>query len=199
MIEQCFKIKCTVKTIDPQKVATAYRKFTYTGRRFFFFIFKNWSIINLQYPVSFRCTAQWLVIHTHTPLNILWKDWCWSWNSNTLATWCKELTHWKRPWYWERLKAGGEGGDGGWDGWMASLTQWTWVWVNSGSYWWTGRPGLLQFIGSQRVRHDSNWSELNWYNTHAYIFFSLSDLGKDFLNKMYKATSLNEILKIEDF
>ena len=50
---------------------------------------------------------------------ISWKDWCWSWNSNTLATWCKELTHWKRPWFWERLKAGGEGDDRGWDGWLA--------------------------------------------------------------------------------
>ena len=60
-------------------------------------------------------------------LNIHWKDWCWSWNSNTLATWCEELTHWKRPWFCERLKAGGEGDDRGWDGWMASLTQWTWV------------------------------------------------------------------------
>ena len=56
-------------------------------------------------------------------LNIYWKDWCWSWSSNTLATWCKELTYWKRPWCWERLKAGGEGDDRGWDGWMASPTQ----------------------------------------------------------------------------
>ena len=55
--------------------------------------------------------------------NIHWKDWCWSWNSNTLATWYKELTHLKRPWCWERLKAGGEGDNRGWDGWMASLTQ----------------------------------------------------------------------------
>ena len=62
-----------------------------------------------------------------------WKDWCWSWNSNTLATWCEELTHWKRPWCWGRLKVG-EGDDRGWDGWMASLTRWTWVWVNSGSW-----------------------------------------------------------------
>ena len=78
-----------------------------------------------------------------------------------LATWCKELTHWKRPWCWERLKAGGEGDDRGWDGWMASPTQWTWVWVNSGSRWWTGRPGVLQSMGSQRVGHD--WAiELNW-------------------------------------
>ena len=77
-----------------------------------------------------------------------------------LATWCEELTHLKRPWCWERLKAGGEGVDRGWDGWMASLTQWTWVWVNSGSWWWTGRPRVLLFMGSQGVRHD--WAnELN--------------------------------------
>ena len=80
--------------------------------------------------------------------------WCWSWNSNTLATWCKELTHWKIPWCWERLRAGGEGDDRGWNGWMASLTQWTWVWLDSGCWWWTGRPGVLQSMGSQRVRHD---------------------------------------------
>ena len=89
-------------------------------------------------------------------LNIHWKDCCWSWNSNTLATWCEELTHLKRPWCWERLKAGGEGDERGWDVWMASLAQWTWVWVNSGSWWWTGRPGVLRSIWSQR--HD--WAEL---------------------------------------
>ena len=90
-----------------------------------------------------------------------WKDWCWSWSSNTLATSCKELTHLERPWCWERLKAEGEGDTRGWDGWMASLTQWTWVWVNSGSWWWTGRPGVLQSIGLQRVGR--NWAtELNW-------------------------------------
>ena len=66
-------------------------------------------------------------------LNTHWKDWCWSWNTNTSATWCEEMTHWKRPWCWERLKAGGEGDNRGWDGWMASPTQWPWVWVNSGS------------------------------------------------------------------
>ena len=60
-------------------------------------------------------------------LNIHWKDWCWSWSSNTLATWCEELTHWKTPWCWERLNAGGEGDNRGWDGWMASLTRWTWI------------------------------------------------------------------------
>ena len=78
-----------------------------------------------------------------------------------LASWCKEVTPWKRPWCWERLGAGGEGDDRGWDGWMASPNQWTWVWVNSGSWWWTGKPGVLQSMGSQRVGHD--WvTELNW-------------------------------------
>ena len=87
-------------------------------------------------------------------LNIHWKYWCWSWNSNTLATWCKELTNWKRPWCWERLKAGRKGDDRGWDGWMASPTQWTWVWVIFGSWWWTGKPGVLQSRGLQRVGQD---------------------------------------------
>ena len=96
-------------------------------------------------------------------------DWCWSWNSNTLATWCEELTHLKRPWCWERLRVGREGDKRAWDGWMASPTQWTWVLVDSRRWWWTGRPGMLQFIaGSQRVRH--NWAteltELNWCVIH---------------------------------
>ena len=74
---------------------------------------------------------------------------------------CEELTHWKRTWCWERLRAGGEGDDRRWDGWMAPPTQWTWVWVNSGSWWWTGRPGVLQSMGLERVEHD--WAtELNW-------------------------------------
>ena len=83
------------------------------------------------------------------------------WNSNTLATWFKELTHLKGPWYWERLKAGGEGDDRGWDGWIALLTQWTWVLVKFGSWWWTGRPAVLWSMRSKRVRYD--WAtELNW-------------------------------------
>ena len=81
--------------------------------------------------------------------------------NGTLTTSCKELTHWKRLWCWEGLGTGGEGDDRGWDGWMASLTRWTWVWVNSRSWWWTGRPGVLRFTGSQRVGQD--WAaELNW-------------------------------------
>ena len=78
----------------------------------------------------------------------------------------KSLTHWKRPWCWERLRAGGEGDNRGWAGWMASPTWWTWVWVDSGSWWWTGRPGVLRFMESQRVGHDwvteLNWTEVGW-------------------------------------
>ena len=73
-----------------------------------------------------------------------------------LATWCEESTHWKRTWCWERLKAGGEGGDRWQVGCIASLTQWTWVWANSRKQWSTGKPGMLQSMGSQRVRH--NWT-----------------------------------------
>ena len=94
-------------------------------------------------------------------LGFLWREWCWSWNSSTLATSCEVLTHWKRLWCGEGLGTGGEGDDRGWDGWMVSLTWRTRVWVNSGSWWWTGRPGVLRFMGSQRVGHD--WAtELNW-------------------------------------
>ena len=83
-----------------------------------------------------------------------------------------KLIHLERPWCWERLKVGGEGDDRGWDGLMASLTQWTWVWVDSGSWWWTGRPGVLQSMGSQRDGHD--WAtELNWTEYHYWIYLLL--------------------------
>ena len=86
------------------------------------------------------------------------------WNSSTLATSWEELTHWKRLWCWEVLGARGEGDDRGWDGWMASPTRWTWVSVNSRSWWWTGRPGVLRFMGSQRVGRD--WAtDLIWSET----------------------------------
>ena len=89
-----------------------------------------------------------------------------SWSSNTSAAWFEELTHWKRPWSWERLKAG-EGDSRGQDGWMASPTQWTWVWVSSGRRWRTGKPGLLQSMGccspcSCRVRHDWATEQLSF-------------------------------------
>ena len=103
-------------------------------------------------PVNPKINQSW---------DIHWKDWCWSWNSNTLTTWCKELTHLKRRRCWERLKVGGEGDDRGWDGWMESLTWWTWVWASSKSSWWPGKPGVFQSMGLQRVRH--YWViELNW-------------------------------------
>ena len=98
-----------------------------------------------------------------------------SWSFRTLATWCEEPTHWKRPRCWERLKAGGEGDNRARDGWMASLTQWTWVWASSGRQWRTGKPGVLQSMVWQRVGHDwvteqqqfdwateLKWTELNW-------------------------------------
>ena len=86
--------------------------------------------------------------------------------------WCQELTHLITPWCWERLRAGGEGDDRGWDGWMASPTQWTWVWVDSRSWWWTGRPGVLWFMGLQRVGHD--WAiELNWTDTYVSLFLQI--------------------------
>ena len=89
------------------------------------------------------------------------EDWFWRWNSNTLATWCEELIHLKRPWCWERLKAGGEGDGRGWDGWMASPTRWTQVWVSSGSWWWPGKPGVLQSMEWQSWTQLSDWTELN--------------------------------------
>ena len=85
---------------------------------------------------------------------------------HTLATSCKELTHWKRPWCWEGLGAGGEGDNRGWDGWMASPTQCTWVWVNSGSWWWTGRPGMLWLMGLQSQTWLSDWTKLNWISAY---------------------------------
>ena len=104
-----------------------------------------------------------------------WKDWCWS--SNALATWCKELTHWKRPWCWERLKAGGEADNRGWDGWMASLTQWMWVSANSGWWWRAEKPGMLQ-----RVRHD--WAtEQQWYNPAILL---LSSYHREITELVYK-------------
>ena len=104
-------------------------------------------------------------------LGVHWKDWCWSWNSNTLATSCEVLTHWKRLSDSGRdCGAGGEGDNRGWDGWMASPTWWTWVWVNSERWWWTGRPGMLRFMGSPRVGH--RWvTELNWTYIMDYLLF----------------------------
>ena len=130
-------------------------------------------------------------------LGVHWKNWYWSWSSNTLATWCKELAHLKRPWCWEMLRAGGEGDNRGWDGWMASPTQWTWAWVGSGSWWWTGRPGVLQFMWSQRVRH--NWvTELNW--TKSVNLAKLQDTTSIHSNHLHfnKLTKKNQKKKLRN-
>ena len=117
----------------------------------------SWESLGLQGGQ----TSQFLM---KSVLNIHWKDRCWSWSSNTLATWCKEPTHWKRMMLgkiegrrrrvWQRM-----------NGRMASLTWWKWVWASSGSCWRTGKPGVLQSMGLQRVGHD--WvTELNWGGVH---------------------------------
>ena len=93
-------------------------------------------------------------------LNIHWKDWCWSWNSNTLATWCEELTPWKRPWCWGRLKVGGEGDDRGWDGWMASLTRWTEFEQASGV---GDGQGSLVYCNPWGHKELDVTEQLNWY------------------------------------
>ena len=87
--------------------------------------------------------------------------------------WSPDVKSWL--WCWVRLKAGGEGDDKGWDGWIASSARWTWVWASSRSWWWTGKPGALQSMGSQRVEHD--WAtELNWTEAHAQFFATIKVL-----------------------
>ena len=113
-----------------------------------------WSRL-LSVPWTARRSNQSIL--KESTLNIHWKDWCWNWSSNTLATWCEELTHWKRPWCWERLKVGKEGDDRGWDGWMASPTQWTCVWASSRRWWRTGKPGVRQSTGLQSRTRLNDW------------------------------------------
>jgi len=90
----------------------------------------------LRVPWTARRSNQSILKEIHW--NIHWKNRCWSWNSNILATWCEEPIHWKRPWFYKRLNAGGEGYNRGWDGWTASPTWQTWVWASSGIWWWPG-------------------------------------------------------------
>ena len=121
---------------------------------------KNWCLWTLvlektlESPLTARRSNQSIL--RKSTLNTHWKDWCWSWSSSILVIWFEQLTHWKSPWCWERLRAEGEEGVRGWDGWMASMMQWTWTWANFGRRWETERPGMLQSMGSQRVRH--NWA-----------------------------------------
>ena len=92
-----------------------------------------------------------------------------------------KMTHLKRPWCWERMKSGGEGDNRGWNGWMASLTQWTWVWEGSGSWWWTGKPGVLQSMGSQRVRHDWVTELTAWLTEVCHSFSSKEQASFNFI------------------
>ena len=121
-------------------------KESWVSKNWYFLTEGSWDSLGLQGDPT---SPSW----RKSVLNIHCKEWCWSWNSNTLGTWCKELTLWKGPWCWERLQAG-EGDDRGWDGWMASPTLWTWVKIGSRSWWWTRMPDVLQFMGSQKVGHD---------------------------------------------
>ena len=131
-------------------------------------VLKNWCFWTVVLEKTLESPLVSKEIHP-VNTNIHWKNWCWSWNSNSLATWWEELTHWKRPWWWERLKAGGEGDDRGWDGWMASPTGWTWVWAGFRSWLRTRKPGMLKSMVLQRVRHD--WvTELNWTFLNYMIF-----------------------------
>ena len=144
---------------------------------------KNWCFLTVVLEKSVGSPLDCKEIQpVHSKgLNVHWKDWCWSWNSNTLATWYEELTHLKRPWCWERLKAGGEGDDRWWDGWMASPTQWIWVWVNSRSWWWTGRPGVLWSMGSQKLTGHDWASERNWCHGYSLIIvYPTSPPGRGF-------------------
>ena len=130
---------------------------------------KNWCFWTVVLEKTLESPLDYKEVQPVNPTgNHSW-IFCWGWNSNTLATWCEELTHLKRLLCWEGLKVEGEGDDRGWDGWMPSLMQWTWVWVGSQSWWWTGKPGALQSMGSHWVRHNCA-TDLNWliayFNTY---------------------------------
>ena len=122
-------------------------------------------------------------------MDVLWKDWCWGWNSNSLATWCEDLSHLKRPWCWERLRAGGEGDNRGWDGWMALPTQCTWVCINSRSSWWTRRRAAFHGVTKSRTWL-SDWTELKFY-LQSYTFQANKFLCDYNLRKKKKTISKN--------
>ena len=156
----------------------------------------NWSLFSFFFFFSHypgQIIALWVLqaITAWGPLSVLFSlpathfPWIY-----TLATSCEELSFWKRPWCWEGLGVGGEGDDRGWEGWMASPTRWTWVGVNSGSWWWTGRPGMLRFMGSQRVGHD--WvTELTDWLQYFVLFYPMS--------LPMETYSLHEIIEVKTF
>jgi len=138
---------------------------------------KNWWFWTMVLEKTLECPLDCKEIKPANPKG----NWTWIFIGNTdaeadvaniLATWCKGLTHCQRPWCWERLKAGGEGDNRGWDGWTASLVQWSLVWVSSGRWWRTGKPGVLQSMGSQKVGHI--WMTEQWQQ---FVYFLLWNAG----------------------
>ena len=146
----------------------------------------SWDSLGLQGdPIS----PSW----RRSDLGVLWKDLCWSWNPHTLATWCKELTHWEKTSCLQRLLLGGEGDDRGWNGWMASSARWIWVWVSSRSWWWTGKPGELQSMVSQSRTWLSNWTELNWTESASY-WHAKREISRGESNKNFKYLPSDEYI-----
>ena len=118
---------------------------------------KNWWFQtgageDLRVPLTARSSNQSILKEINPEIG--WKDWCWCLKLQYFGHLMEELTQWKRPWCWKRLKTGGEEDNRGCDGWAASPTRWKWVWVSSRSWWWTGSLGVLQSVGSQRVQQD---------------------------------------------
>ena len=137
---------------------------------------KNWCFWTAVLEKTLECPLDCKKIQpVNTKGNQSWKvigRTCWNWNSNTLATWCEELTHLKIPWCWEWLEAGRKGDSRGWNGWMSSPTWCTWVWAISGSWWWTGNPGMLQSMGLKRdMTERLNWTD---YQVTFYLFVYVS-------------------------
>ena len=133
---------------------------------------KNWYFwtVVLEKTLESPLDCKIKPVNSKGTLNSHGKDECWSWSSNTLATWYEELTYWKRPWCRERLKTG-EGGNIGQDGWIVSLTQWTWVWASSGRWWRTGKPDVLQPMGSRRDGHAWETEKQNAQNIFTYSMY----------------------------
>ena len=118
---------------------------------------KKWCFWTVMLEKTLKIPLDWKEIKSINPQGI--QSWIFIGRTdaeapNTFVTWCEEPTHNKRPWCWERLKVGEEGDNRERDGWMASPTQRTWVWANSARWWRTGKPGMLQSMGLQRVGHD---------------------------------------------
>ena len=123
---------------------------------------KNWCFWTVVLEKTLESPLACKEIQPLHPKGKHWKDWCWSWSSNTLATWCEELTHWKRPLCWEILKVRREGYNR-WDCWMASLAQWRWAWLSPGSLV-MDREAWCAAVREVEKSFTwlNDWTELNW-------------------------------------